>query len=170
MTRFAECLAFVLQREGGYVNNPNDPGGATNMGVTQRTFDKWRDDHAQPRADVKTLDIQEAADIYQALYWNPAACEQLPPPLDLIQFDTAVNEGPGTAARMLQTALVLPIIDGTLGPKTLKAASTCDPLATFARYANQRSMRYIGLAIADPNKRVFLRGWLHRVGALLSAV
>ena len=120
MDRLDDCLRFVLRWEGGYVNHPSDPGGATNKGVTQRTFDSWRLRAGKPRADVRTITDEEVHAIYAVDYWLAAKCDTLPAPLDLVVFDTAVNMGVGRAVRFLQHA-VGERDDGEFGPLTREA-------------------------------------------------
>src|SRR5215212_9684838 len=91
---FQASLPFILRWEGGYVNHPADPGGATNKGVTQRVYDDWRVRRGMPARDVRQIMDDEVHAIYEAGYWTPPHCDLLPRPLDLVQFDTAVNMGP----------------------------------------------------------------------------
>src|ERR1700710_1325588 len=88
--RFGTCLEIVLRFEGGFSDNPRDPGGATNLGITRETLARWR--KIVPWQDltvaaVKALARPEAAEIYRALYWAPCAGDELPPGLDLALFD-----------------------------------------------------------------------------------
>src|SRR5215204_6417735 len=116
-TAFAASLLFILRWEGGYVNHRADPGGATNKGVTQRVYDDWRRRQGLPARDVRQLEGSEMQAIYEAGYWLPPRCDLLQTPLDLVQFDTAVNMGNGRAVRMLQTVLGCGV-DGDFGPAT----------------------------------------------------
>jgi lysozyme family protein len=118
---FTASLPFVLRWEGGYVNHPNDPGGATNKGVTQKVYDDWRRRQGLPTRDVRQLEDAEMHAIYEAGYWLPPRCDLLQRQLDLVQFDTAVNMGVGRAVRMLQGALGCDV-DGDFGPATRQAA------------------------------------------------
>jgi lysozyme family protein len=175
VSRFGEALQFVLAQEGA----GQAPGDVpTAWGVTQGVYDTWRQAHGLPSLDVHHADPSELSRLYDELYWGPARCEDLPAPLDLLHFDTAVNLGVGTAARMLQTALNLNAVDGIVGPRTIRAAADAaaqeaDTKAlsiVYARYCNLRVMRYITLAQSQPAKRAYLRGWLHRVSRLLAQV
>ena len=102
---FLAALPFILRWEGGYVNHPADPGGATNKGVTQAVYDTWRKAQGLAARDVRQLLDDELHAIYENGYWTPPRCHQLQNPLDLAQFDTAVNMGVGRAVRFLQTAV-----------------------------------------------------------------
>lgn len=100
---FAACIPIILMSEGGYVNNPRDPGGPTNLGITQQTLSGWLG-HAASVADVQALTQAQVEPIYQADYYNAAHCHQLAAGVDLMIFDEAVNQGVGRAIRTLQQA------------------------------------------------------------------
>src|SRR3712207_3714185 len=102
--------------------------------------------------------------IYEAGYRTPR-CDLLPRPLDLVQFDTAVNMGVGRAVRMLQAALGCDV-DGDFGPGTRRAAEACDAGAAVAAYCDRREAYYRGLAKKNPKLAVFLKGWMNRLDAL----
>lgn len=89
---FETAVAFVLAREGGFSNNPADPGGATNFGISQRAY---------PSVDIKALTVAEAKAIYHHDYWLAIGAENLPDDIKLIAFDTAVNSGPAEARRLI---------------------------------------------------------------------
>lgn len=140
---FERAMRFVAKWEGGFVDHPNDPGGATNMGVTQRTYDAWRDKIHARRRDVKKLDPVERDAIYHDLYWVPAGCDKLPWPLALVHFDTAVNTGVGRANKFLEQTQ-----------------------EDVALYISLREKRYNVLCKVNPKLSVFLRGWLNRLNDL----
>lgn len=110
---------LLFGHEGGYSNHPDDRGGATNLGVTQRTLSGWRGANATVD-DVKNLTREEAAQIYRARYWNAVQADLLPSGVDHAAFDFAVNSGPGMAVRKLQE-VVGTTPDGRMGPKTFEA-------------------------------------------------
>lgn len=97
-------MAFVKRWEGGFANDPNDPGGATNKGITIDTYTRWRKAHGQPQPTVeelRNLSDEEAERIFYEWYWLASGADKLAYPLCLIQFDTAVNAGVGRAQEML---------------------------------------------------------------------
>ena len=100
------ALTHVLAQEGGYVDHPADPGGATNKGITIQTLAQWRG-HAVTKDDVRNLSIKEAGEMYHARYWQAVHADDLPAGLDLAMFDYAVNSGPARAIKTLQQALGL---------------------------------------------------------------
>jgi lysozyme family protein len=162
---FDESLPFVLRWEGGYVNHPADPGGATNKGVTQRVYDEWRRRQGEVPRDVRQITDAEVDTIYEADYWVPPRCDLLASQLDLVQFDTAVNMGVGRAVRFLQQAVGCGV-DGDFGPATQKAATACDLGSTIVAYCDIREAFYRNLAERKPQMQVFLKGWLNRLNAL----
>src|SRR4051812_11102978 len=125
---FDACLTFTLAQEGGYVDDPADPGGATNMGVTLATYRHWDHDPALGPAEVRAMTRQTAAAIYRTLYWNALRRDSLPAGVDLSAFDFGVNAGTRRGAELLQEALGFPPdqVDGCVGPETLRAGLTAD--------------------------------------------
>jgi hypothetical protein len=101
---FDRALTLVLQSEGGYADDPRDPGGATNRGITRATLARWRG-RPVSKAELRALGRAEAAAIYRALYWDALRGDDLPAGLDIALFDYGVNSGPARAARTLQAVL-----------------------------------------------------------------
>lgn len=165
MDRFDACLAVVLRFEGGYSDDPSDPGGATNHGVTQRAYDAFRDALHDPRRAVIAIEDGEVKAIYRADYWLRTHCDVAAAPLDLALFDSAVNSGPTQAARWLQHALGV-TADGRIGPQTLTALRLCDPREVAVLVIDQREAFDRDLAKHRPTLAKFLRGWLHRLDGL----
>jgi lysozyme family protein len=157
MTRFTDCLPRVLADEGGFTDDPKDPGGATNLGVTQGTLSHWLK-HPATVEDVKALKPATVAPIYQTSYWNAAACDQLPVGVDYMVFDLAVNSGPGRAARFLQEAVGAPV-DGGIGPTTLGDVAKMKP----ADIVNAISARRESFYRDQPTFWHFGKGWLDRL-------
>lgn len=163
--QFEKCLPFILRWEGGFVDHPSDPGGRTNKGITQKVYDQWRARQGAPAKDVKFIEDTEVHDIYESGYWMPPRCDLLPSPLDLVQFDTAVNMGVGRAVRLLQGCVGCKA-DGDFGPNTKTAVSMCDCAATVSAYCDARENYYQTIAQKNPKLKVFLKGWLNRLNAL----
>ncbi|MDX2288545.1 MAG: TIGR02594 family protein [Hyphomicrobiaceae bacterium] len=167
---FAFALAHVLEMEGGYTDDPHDPGGPTNKGITLATLAADRGvkltTRSRPRlmSDLKALADREAEDIYRRRYWRPSGSSELPPGLAVMHFDAAVNHGVGTAIRMLQAAVGV-AADGEIGPQTRAAVAAREANHTLESYAALRRRRYEGL----PHFWRFGRGWLRRVDATLAA-
>ena len=114
---FPEAIVHILAAEGGYSNNPKDPGGETRYGITKRTARA----HGY-LGSMRTLPMATAARIYKISYWDVCQCGQLPPWLRLAVFDAAVHSGPAQSVRWLQQALGVPVT-GRIGPETVAAAA-----------------------------------------------
>lgn len=155
--RFDACLDLVLKAEGGFVNHPADPGGATNLGITLRTLSEFREEEVTVE-DVRALSRTEAREIYRARYWTPMRCAELPAGVDLMVFDFGVNAGPGRSVKLLQRSLGV-AADGSIGPITLAAARACRAPELIGRLAEGRLAYYRGLATFPS----FGRGWTRRV-------
>lgn len=126
---FDRAMAHVFRSEGGYVDHPHDPGGATNMGITIGTLSQHLGRRAT-KAEVRALDRATAARIYRRKYWNAVRADDLPPGVDLVAFDGAVNSGPSRGAKWLQAALGV-AQDGKIGPQTIAAAKMRAPADTI---------------------------------------
>jgi len=143
------AFAWILQTEGGYVNDPRDPGGETRYGISKRAY---------PAVEISKLSPDDAKAIYRRDYWDACRCSELPAAVALAVFDAAVNQGVGVAARLLQKALVL-AEDGVLGPATMGAARAARPDEIVTRMVVARWDRYQHTA----NAATYLRGWTHRL-------
>jgi len=163
---FYRALAHVLTMEGGFSDDPYDPGGPTNFGITLKTYATFvgatLDASSRGRlvAQLRAIPEDHVRTIYRQRYWQPAGCAALPAGLDLFHFDAAVNHGVGGALRLLQQALGV-TADGVIGPNTRRAIDTADPSQVIERYTALRERRYRAL----PHFWRFGRGWLNRVAA-----
>lgn len=126
MSREAECLAETLKWEGGYSDDPYDPGGKTMHGIIQSEYDRYRRSKGLPTQWVKLIGRDEELEIYKAGYWDPVRADELPAGVDLVMFDFAVNSGPGRAIMTAQAALGI-AVDGHLGPATMQALQSGNP-------------------------------------------
>ena len=154
---FDKALALVLIHEGGFANNPRDPGGATMKGVTLVTFRRFFGED-KTVTDLKNITQAQLAQVYRTGYWDKCSGDQLPSGVDYAVFDAAVNSGPVRAARFLQAA-VGGTVDGVIGPTTLAAVDARNPTATINGLCDQRLAFLQGLStFAD-----FGRGWSRRV-------
>jgi len=163
MADFEQAVKIVLEHEGGYVNHPSDPGGATNMGITIATLSDWRG-RPVTKQDVRNLTVAEAGEIYRARYWQPIRGDALPPGVDLAVFDFAVNSGPSRSVSTLQR-IVGVAQDGIVGPATLAAVARMPAASVIlglcdARMAFLRSLSTWG---------TFGKGWTARVNDVRTA-
>lgn len=148
---FDQAVGFVLKAEieGGYSNDPRDPGGETNFGISKRAY---------PKLNIRDLTRDDAIAIYKRDYWDAANCDALPPKLAVAVFDGAVNQGVGIAAKLLQKAAGVSA-DGVIGPMTLRAIGKADEDAILAEFLGWRLHRYAFTG----NARTYMRGWANRV-------
>lgn len=154
---FAPSLALILAHEGGYVDHPLDPGGATNRGVTRATLAAHRG-RPVTKAEVRALGEAEAGAIYRARYWDVVRADELPAGLDLVVFDAAVNSGPSRAVKWLQAELGLEAT-GVMDEPLLKAARLVPARALIGRYTARR----LGFLRRLSTWSAFGRGWTRRV-------
>jgi len=150
---FDYAVEKVMEIEGGYVNDPTDPGGETKFGISKRTF---------PQEDIFNLTRDRARELYLHHYWLPGKCAQLPKRLRLIYFDMCVLHSQFTAVKVLQRALngagISTVVDGILGEATLKNATYLEP----ERLRAYRVLRIARIVIAKPSQEKFWFGWYKR--------
>ncbi len=164
MDNFDRCLAFTLGAEGGYSNNPADPGnwtgGAVGHGELRGT--KFGISAASyPKLDIAALSEDQAKSIYNQDYWLGLHGDELPPPIALTAFDAAVNAGPRRAIMWLQQAAGVPA-DGQMGPATLLALNSGNALLQ-AREALARRLEF---STHLSGWQSFGMGWSRRIIAL----
>ena len=151
------CLTAILAEEGDFADNPGDPGGATNMGITRKTLSAWRGEPVS-REDVMMLEKNEAARIYREKFWMAIEGDDLPDGLDLALFDDGVLSGPRNAIRDLQRALQLSV-DGVMGPQTRAAVAAQSVAEIITLLQAERLARLKSL----PHFALFGRGWSRRL-------
>lgn len=156
MTWFDQCFDKLISHEGGYVNDPRDPGGETQFGISKRAY---------PQLDIKALTLDAAKAIYKRDYWDRAQCDKLPPSVAYLLFDAAVNSGIGQAIRFLQRASGV-ADDGSIGPMTLAAVQRMDVETLAGRFLGQRLDFMTRLTTWD----TFGKGWARRVADQLKGL
>lgn len=169
MYDLSDALKFVLKFEGGFVRHPADPGGATNKGVTQATYDSYRRKKKLPIQTVANITSAEVTEIYEEMYWEASRAKWLQPPLALAVFDTAVNFGVSGAIRRLQQALGLRPT-GKWTQQTSERVHAADPLVVAREIVRLRIAHRHYRVQQKPSQRAFLKGWLNRDRDLLKAV
>ena len=157
--KFEKAVSLVLKHEGGYVSDPDDPGGETKYGISKRSY---------PNLDIENLTEEEAKKIYYEDYWKPNRYEEIEyEPLAVKLFDIAVNIGPRRANRLLQLALndigELVDVDGIIGPQTLSAVNSVSGDFLLRAFVIEAGHYYIETALRVPRLRKFLYGWLFRL-------
>lgn len=166
---FEDCVDYILNFEGGYVDDPRDKGGATKYGISS-AFLRSIGDNTNPRDLTK----DKAKEYYRVYFWDVLSCDNIQnKKIQILLFDTAVNMGINKAVRILQTALQIftPLsIDGIIGPYTLKAINISSTNSNNSEllidlFITLRKQEYINIAMKAQNK-VFIRGWFKRVNEL----
>jgi lysozyme family protein len=172
MANFSTYFPTLLKHEGGFVNHPKDPGGATNKGVTFQTFKL----NAKPLLGIeptldslKALSDEQALKIYRVKYWAPVCGDEIKSQrIAEFLFDFYVNAGKN-GVRVLQKLLVdrgfKITVDGVCGPETYEAVNRDDERPLFNAYKQRRIAYYHALIARKPECKVFLKGWLNRVNS-----
>lgn len=164
-----KALEFTLRWEGGFVNHPADPGGATNKGITQAVYNRYRISKQQRTQTVENITDKEVHDIYFSNYWKPSKAEELDEALSIVQFDTAVNFGVGGAIMFVQEALGLPM-SGRFTTATLEGLMKNNTKA-FAKKIVKNRIAYRHERVAkNSSQKVFLQGWLNRDNDLMKFI
>ncbi|MBZ9675712.1 glycoside hydrolase family 108 protein [Mesorhizobium sp. ES1-1] len=159
---FARALALVLKSEGGWSDNPADPGGATMKGVTLGNFRRYVKADAT-KADLRKISDGQVATVYRRFYWDAVLGAELPDGVDYAVFDFAVNSGPSRAAKYLQ-AVVGTVQDGRIGPATL-AAAKAKPAGVVIDLVCDSRLAFLKRL---PTWSTFGRGWSDRVKSVRS--
>ncbi|MDK1490497.1 glycoside hydrolase family 108 protein [Sinorhizobium sp. 7-81] len=163
---FKAALARVLVHEGGFVDHPRDPGGATNQGVTQRTYDAYRRSKKQRTRSVKAMVAAERDAIYKRQYWDAIKGDKLPAGIDYVLMDGAVHSGPKQSIKWLQRGLGAAYqgqIDGVMGIATFAAL---DATANHAALIDRICDRRMAFLRALKTWSTFGRGWEKRVASV----
>ena len=159
---FEQCLSLVLKSEGGYTDNPKDPGGRTNLGVTQKVWESWVG-HEVSEADMRALGPQDVAPLYKANYWDKIGGDSLPLGIDYATFDMAVNSGVARAAKTLQQVLGVGA-DGQVGQATINACEEANPREVATGICEKR----LAFLQSLPTWGTFGKGWGRRVAEVES--
>jgi lysozyme family protein len=154
---FQRSLALVLAHEGGFSNNPHDPGGMTNLGVTKKAWEACVGRQVE-EAEMRSLTPEKVMPLYKTKYWDACKCDELPLGVDYAVFDFAVNAGVSRASKTMQAALGT-AADGIVGPATIGVAVNADPDEFLEKFSAAKEQFYRSLSTFDH----FGRGWLRRV-------
>ena len=151
---FYQEIKKVIDREGGYVNDPDDPGGETKYGISKKAY---------PNVDIENLTVDDAVELYKDDYWLPAKVERLPDKLQGQYFDMVVNQGIAKSSKILQRACNGKNkdkikVDGKVGPNTIKATARLES----DRLRAYRIMEYARLALTRPELEKYYYGWVKR--------
>lgn len=157
----ADILApFIRSHEGGFANHPKDPGGATNKGVTLKTYQSFFP--GKTVEDLKKITDQEWNHIFKSGFWDKVRADEIhDQSVANLIADWAYNSGVGGAAKEIQKVLGVPV-DGIIGPKTIEAINTREPKELFASLHQARGNYYRGLK----NFSTFGKGWMNRLNSI----
>lgn len=185
MAKFDSAISLILKHEGGYVNNPNDPGGATNYGISLRflrdypTLGDVDDDGDVDVQDIKQLTKEQASAIYKQVWWDKYQYEQYPDVTIATKvFDFAINMGAVRAHKLLQQALnktygLRLTTDGIIGPATMSIIRAikdgADEQKFIDAYSAEAYAFYQSLVQNNPKLGVFLKGWKNRAFSIAKA-
>ena len=153
MSYYDECFTRLIGNEGGYVNNPKDPGGETKWGISRRSY---------PELDIKNLTQDDAKAIYRRDFWDTCRCDELFPVLAFSLFDCSVNSGCGQAVKLLQQALGVDA-DGVFGRVTARRVNDQNESVLTAKYLGRRLQFMTNLRPWD----TFSKGWARRIAEQL---
>ena len=132
MDAFDLAVEFILEREGGWVNDPHDPGGETHFGISKRAY---------PLEDIPNMTRERATLLYKRDYWETASCGEFPPAIGIALFDSAINQGVFAAIKLLQRSLSV-VEDGVVGDETLEAAKRQNVRKVLRDFLRRRILRY----------------------------
>lgn len=172
MNTFEWALGHVMDREGGYVDHPQDRGGPTKFGITIKTLQQFRNPLPVSAQDLRNLTRQEAGHIYRDLYWDKMSLDAVKDKkVATILFDFGVHSGTGNSIALLQSVLNRDFferlaVDGIVGPKTIRALYNVNRVKLNRRLIQSIQMYYACLCKKDPTQIAFLEGWLNRTFAL----
>ena len=154
------AFKMMLASEGGYVHHPSDPGGRTNLGVTQRVWEEWVGRESNEK-EMRSLTSEMVEPLYKRKFWDACKCDELPSGIDYLVFDFAVNAGVGRSAKILQAAVgVTP--DGGIGPITVAAVNAIPEAELIEKFSQAKEDFYRSLNTFE----TFGKGWLNRVAAV----
>ena len=157
MSNFDKAFDLLISNEGGYVNNPADPGGETNWGITRTVAV----DNGYS-GSMRLMPKETAKQIYKKMYWDKLQCDQLPFVVAFQLFDAGVNHGNSQAVKFLQRALSV-VDDGVIGAKTIAAVSKLEDLQIVMLFNAERIEFYAALKTFS----TFGKGWVRRVASNL---
>jgi len=152
-----KAFQMVLKHEGGYVNNPKDPGGMTNLGVTKKVWEEFVGREVDER-EMRALTPDAVKPLYKKNYWDKIKGDQLPSGVDYAAYDLAVNSGTGRAAKYLQQIAGVHA-DGVIGPQSMEAIQSCNSAETIDALCDMR----LDFLKRLPIWPTFGEGWERRV-------
>jgi lysozyme family protein len=184
MSNFEKAIPVLLQHEGGYVNNPNDPGGATNYGVSLRFLKDYPEigdfdhDGDVDIEDIKNMSVADATKVYKQLWWDKYKYGNIVDQTIATKvFDASVNMGSSRAHKLLQSALnkafgMKLTVDGVIGPASMSVINACTDdteQVLLTAYCDEMWGFYQRIIAHNPKLKVFEKGWKNRAYSLSKA-
>lgn len=165
INNFQKSLEHILKAEGGFTDDPRDPGnhladgraGCTNMGVTQTAWEEFVG-HNVSTSDMKNLTKEQVGEFYKKRYWDRVQADALPIGIDFLAASFAINAGTGTSSKLMQKCINA-VPDGAIGPRTLQAIAGYDPKELIEKFSQAKTEYYKGLKLFP----IYGKGWLNRV-------
>jgi lysozyme family protein len=172
MADFASAFAATMKAEGGYVNDPQDPGGETYKGVARKMNSKWdgwtlidlakKENNFPANLDRNAQLQDKIKDFYEINYWDKIRCDEIKDQgIAESIFDFAVNGGTVASAKLAQLTVGVES-DGVIGNVTLEKINACDPRTFLALFALHKIARYMHICEKRPDSKKFFFGWVKR--------
>lgn len=166
MSSFDDACLVVQKHEGGYSNDPDDHGGATNFGITMKDLATFRG-HGVTEDDVKNMKFDEAKLIYKAFYWDVMKLDQIyDSKLQTIFLDQGILHGPQSCIRIIQRVMKMPS-DGIMGPLTIGAVNFTNSKIFAKKFIFWLQNSYVDICVNEPSQLRFLKGWIARTQDLM---
>lgn len=185
MSNFDDAIGVILRHEGGYVNHPNDPGGATNFGVSLRFLADYPDlgdfdgDGDVDAEDIANMTLEDAKHIYKVAWWDKYKYGQIVDQTIATKvFDFSVNMGASRAHKLLQQAMnqafgLKLTVDGIVGPASMRTINSAtdgdEEQLLLSAYCDCAWQFYQNIANNNPKLKVFLKGWKNRAYGIRTA-
>ena len=156
---FEQAVSYLIEDEGGYVNDRTDRGGETKYGISKASY---------PSLGIANLTIDQAKDIYKNDFWDEVRAEEFSSSVRYPLFDMAVNHGQVNAVKILQRAagMLGKDVDGVIGPKTIESSKKVD----FIKFTWERLLFYGRIVKNDPSQLKYINGWINRAMKVMSRV
>tara|TARA_B100000902_G_scaffold399819_1_gene472749 strand:- start:3433 stop:3960 length:528 start_codon:yes stop_codon:yes gene_type:complete len=160
LSNYIAGLEMVLGHEGSFSDDPDDRGGATMMGVTQKVYEEWMGREVT-KDEMREMPREHIDQIYKDNYWDVIQADLLPGGLDIAVFDLAINAGTGRSAKILQS-IVGAKEDGAIGSRTIEKVMQHNPSDVLEKFTKKRKEFYDSIVKNNPSQKKFIKGWTRR--------
>lgn len=166
--RDEKMIDFVLENEGGYVNNPKDPGGATNWGITLKAWSRFTDNVAVVPDDIKAITKKQAYEFYKETYWRDLRLEEFQIQKGTVMLDCAVNRGTFISIKNALMACHSPHLICVMNEPQLEVIARIDLNLFLDNFHDECIMGYEAIVRRKPDMGIFLKGWKNRADKYLT--